>query len=669
MPVRSKIFIGKVTHVRAEPVKNEFTYPLCVYALDVDELLELGKNIPWFGYNQSNFASIFDEHYLGWGDSSIREKVIKELRKVGVNLEPARITLVTTPKILGFGFNPVSFYYCYDKDGKAFAYIAEITNTFSERAVYVFDEAGKGFTAPKNFHVSPFYDLEGEYRVKFGNLEKGLNITFNLHRPGEKVFHASMDGKEISFKFHRSTLLKYGATILLTLPRIYLQAINLHFLKKLPVFQKPNPPSPPMTIRAEAYSWLDQFCIWQTRKALKNANWGSLEFIYPDGKKEFYGDPNSPITASIQLNNFQMFWKLVKDGGIGFGESYVDGDWSTPSVTDVMKFVLNNAHTVDESKYNWLKPTRFLNLIDLFLKSNSKNQAKKNISDHYDLGNDMFSLFLDPTLSYSSAKFPDGSDDLELAQKEKIRSILSKAKISPGDKLLEIGSGWGELAATAAKEYDCTVTGITISEEQAKLSREKIQNRGLSDRISIELKDYREVSGTFDKVISVEMIEAVGREYLGTFLSTIDRVLAPDGMVVLQIIAYHDNDYKKYLKRQDWIQKHIFPGSHLPSLTAFCEAMASHSDLVIESIENLPHHYAKTLAIWRENFNAKKSKLIELGYDERFQRAWNFYLSSCEAEFATRWLALYQIVLTRPNNLKLAAEYEIKASQAASKAA
>ena len=667
--MRSKLFVGTVTHVRADPVKNAFTYPHCVYAIDIDELEQLDKIIPWFGYNRTSIASIWDHDYLSHGNASIRDKVVEELQKAGIAEHPDKIILITTPKILGLGFNPVSFYYCKNTKGNYFAYIAEITNTFSERAIYVFNGAAKAFNTAKKFHVSPFNSLDGVYDVRFENIEEKLDITFNLKRPGEKVFHARMLGSSVPMSKHRITLFRFAGTILLTLPRIYLQAMKLYLLKRLPVFKKPNPPKPPTLMRAEAYTWLDQVCIWLIRKTVSKARWGLLEITYPDGSKELYGDMSSSQKSFISLNNFEIFWKLVKDGGIGFGESYTDGDWDTPSLYDVLSFVMNNYHTVSESSYNWLKPKRLLNLLDLILKNNSQKQAKKNISEHYDLGNEMFSLFLDPTLSYSAAQFLEGSDDLEEAQKNKIRSILAKARINSGDSLLEIGSGWGELALTAAKEFDCNVTGVTISEEQAKLSREKIRDKGLSDKITIELKDYREIQGSFQRVISVEMIEAVGKEYLGKFLATIEKVLAPDGVAVLQIIAYHDNDYRNYLKRQDWIQKHIFPGSHLPSLTAFCEAMASNSNLVIESIENIPHQYAKTLRIWRENFNKHREKLLSLGYDDRFQRAWNFYLTSCEAEFATRWLAVYQIVLTRPNNLSLAREQESRLTNSVDKAA
>lgn len=341
------------------------------------------------------------------------------------------------------------------------------------------------------------------------------------------------------------------------------------------------------------------------------------------------------------------------DGSIGFGESYVNGDWDSENLTAVLKLFLNNAHVMEESKLNAWKPTRFLNWLGHKFKGNTLLGSRKNISAHYDLSNELFQLFLDPSMMYSSALFEDGTETLEQAQEKKIQSLLRKTAIQKGEHLLEIGSGWGTLAIKAAQDFDCRVTSLTLSKEQKKFAQQRASERGLAEKIDFALCDYRHANGQYDAIVSVEMLEAVGHEHLESFFASCEKLLRPDGRVVIQFIAFPDCYYSQYRGRQDWIQKHIFPGSHLPSLSALLAAVTSSSKLMVDHVENLAASYADTLRIWRENFNANSDKVIKLGFDERFIRMWNFYLASCEAEFATRWLGLYQVVLTRPNNQRM----------------
>ena len=664
----SYFYTGTVVHARRDPVENAFSYRFAWYALNVDALPELDRTITWFGYNRFSVASINDADYLQKGTGSIRTKVESLLEEYKIQTKPKRIYLITTPKLLGYAFNPVSFYYLYDQNDEVFCYFAEINNTYEERTIYVFPRetgveknGGMNFSIPKHFHVSPFYDETGTYQVFFAPLQEKFDIKFNLHRQNEKPFTARMYGQGSALQTiaHPLSLVRFGSSMAMTLPRIYMQAMNILFRKKLKPYKKPNPLIPmetqkTVTLRAEPYTWFDSICRTLVRPVLNRMRVGQLRFTYPDGSTEYYGDANSNHIGEIHLRNFKFFWKLIHSGGIGFGESYVDGDWETPDLAQCLKVILDNDRHMHESKFNLVWPVRWAHRVGHWLKKNSKSNSQKNISDHYDLGNKMFSLFLDESMAYSSAVYPEAGSSLYEAQLNKFHTILKKSRLQSGDRLLEIGCGWGELSAIAAKEYGASVTGITLSVEQKKIAESRMKERGVNDQVQIQLRDYRDVQGTFDKVVSVEMIEAVGREYLGSFFHTIDRVLSPNGTCVLQVIAYSDPYYKEYLGRQDWIQKHIFPGSHLPSLTALCEAMTKNSNLVIDSIENYAHDYAKTLQEWRVRFNQKSAQLADAGYDARFQRAWNFYLSSCEAEFATRWLSLYQIVLTRPNNNEFA---------------
>ena len=674
----SKFFTGTVIHARSEPAKHAFSYPVAWLVLDVDECKLLDKQIWGIGYNRFNLSSIHDADYLVKNNNSIRTKVESLLVERKITIKPHKIVLITTPKLFGWAFNPVSFYYIYDQNEKVFCYFAEVNNTYEERSLYFFDvsdaiessEEGHRFNIKKHFHVSPFYDEVGYYDVYFGKLSNDLRINFNLYRPNEKPFIAKMLGNGLPITTYNYVykIFRFGIRMALTVPRIYWQAVKLIFIRKLTPYKKPNPLIPmetqyTTTLRSEPYTWYHKICMSLTKPVLRKLKVGQLRFIYPDGYTEYYGDAGSSYIGEIHIKNFSFFSRLVHSGGIGFGEGYVDGDWTTPDLAKVMKVILDNDRHMHESKFNYMRPVRWLHRISHWFRRNSKNNSKKNISDHYDLGNQMFSLFLDPTMAYSSALYSKSDQDLHSAQLNKLHTILKKAQVQHGDSVLEIGCGWGELSAIAAKEYGASVTGITLSTEQASIASQKMKERGIDSQVQIQIRDYRDVQGEYDKVVSVEMIEAVGKEYLGSFFKTIDRVLSPNGICVLQVIAYPDCYYKEYLGRQDWIQKHIFPGSHLPSLASLTEAMSKNSNLVIDHIENRAIDYSITLREWRTIFNTKRDELLAAGYDDRFQRAWNFYLASCEAEFETRWLSLYQIVLTRPNNRLFKSEVKESADQ------
>ena len=304
-----------------------------------------------------------------------------------------------------------------------------------------------------------------------------------------------------------------------------------------------------------------------------------------------------------------------------------------------------------DTGYAWLN--HVLDKVVHWSLANVVGKAKDNVAAHYDLSNDMFALFLDPTMSYSSAFFTSEKETLEQAQMNKIRMMIRKAHVKSTDHVLEIGSGWGALAMEAVRMTGCRVTSLTLSEEQKKLADERIAAAGLSDRIEIKLSDYRDFQGTFDKVISVEMIEQVGHEFLGTYFKCIERFLKPDGIAVIQAITLADHRYAGYLKGCDFIQKYIFPGSCLPCISAMTDALARETELVVDDIENIGPHYARTLRMWQDAFNANADKVRALGFDERFIRMWNYYFSYCEAAFATRTIGDVQLVLARPGAMEL----------------
>ncbi|HXC06878.1 MAG TPA: cyclopropane-fatty-acyl-phospholipid synthase family protein, partial [Bacteroidia bacterium] len=298
-----------------------------------------------------------------------------------------------------------------------------------------------------------------------------------------------------------------------------------------------------------------------------------------------------------------------------------------------------------------------VNVLRLFNKlfhrrrANNLDGARKNIAEHYDLHNDFFALFLDPSMTYSSALFREEGMNLQEAQMAKYERLALQLKLQPGDHVLEIGSGWGGNAIYMARNYGCRVTSITISEEQLKLARQRVQEAGLTDRVSIELQDYRLLEGSFDKIISIEMLEAVGHEFLESYFQRCHELLNKGGLLALQVITCPDSRYESLRKGVDWIQKHVFPGTLLPSVGAINKAINKTGDLSLVDLKDIGLHYARTLSTWHANFNQQLDNVRKLGFDEQFIRKWNYYLCYCEAAFRMRNIQVMQMVYSRPNNL------------------
>lgn len=376
----------------------------------------------------------------------------------------------------------------------------------------------------------------------------------------------------------------------------------------------------------------------------------------PDGRKIVYGT-GKEIFAEIRIHHMRYFRRCVFFGAVGFGESYVDGDWSTDNITAVISWMIINHenHPTMSVQKKW-KPVNFLGLINILygkLRENTLKGSRKNISAHYDLSNDFFKLFLDSTMTYSAAYFKDAQQSLEDAQVAKYDLLCRKLRLHPQDQVLEIGSGWGGFAEHAVKKYGCRVTTITISQEQYEYAKQRFQRQGLNKMIDIKLMDYRQLQGRYDKIVSIEMIEAVGYKYLDDYFKTIHRLLKKDGVLALQMILFPDHRYEIARKSTDWIQKYIFPGSLLPSVSAVQKAINRTGTLNLFHLEDMTMSYAKTLNIWHRLFNQKKDEILKLGMDEEFIRKWNYYLCYCEAAFNMRNISVVQAVYSRPNNLKL----------------
>ena len=367
------------------------------------------------------------------------------------------------------------------------------------------------------------------------------------------------------------------------------------------------------------------------------------------------------IRATVMINNQNFYKKCSLYGDVGFGESYCDGDWDSPDLTNVIRWVIQNVEASGFMSGSKVKNIMFnmfekLNRLKHILKKNNKENSVKNVSHHYDLSNDFYQLMLDKTMSYSCGIFSSEKDTLEDSQKNKLRILCEDLDIKPGDHILEIGCGWGGFAKYAAQNYQCKVTGITISKEQHKFAKDMIEAEGLSDRVEILLKDYRDLDGVYDKVISIEMIEQVGDEFIPEYFTKIDQLLKQDGVAVIQAITSPDSRYDEFKRGVDFIQKHIFPGTLLPSVTRMISACQQTGSLQLHNLRDIGPHYAKTLRIWADEVAKNKKQIENLGMDEFFFRQWSYYLYYCEAAFRERNISDVQITLVKPNSTSYRSE-------------
>ncbi len=361
-----------------------------------------------------------------------------------------------------------------------------------------------------------------------------------------------------------------------------------------------------------------------------------------------FGAPAPDGLAAEVVVRDPSFWRRVATGGsLGAAESYADGDWDSPDLTALLRLMTRNIDAVDGLEGGLAVLRRPVDAVRHALRRNTRTGSRRNITDHYDLGDDFFALMLDPTMTYSCGVFERPDSTLEEASVAKIDRLCRMLRLGPSNHLLEIGSGWGALAVHAASRYGCRVTTTTISRNQLARARARVADAGLSDRVTVLHSDYRDLSGSFDRLVSVEMLEAVGAEYYGTFFAKCGSLLTPDGLMALQVITIADARYEQARRGVDFIKRHIFPGGNVPSITALLQAATRHSDLTLRRLEDIGPHYATTLAAWRANLAANADAVARLT-EPRFRRIWHFDLCYCEAGFAERYLGTAQMLLARP---------------------
>ena len=383
--------------------------------------------------------------------------------------------------------------------------------------------------------------------------------------------------------------------------------------------------------------------IHQRLSQIKDAH-----IIIKDGKSiNKFGKPGN-LSAKINILDTAFYKNIILGGTIGASESFIRGEWSSPNLTNVIRVLARNTEAQDklENLFTLLSQP-FLKVMHK-LNENSVRGSKKNISRHYDLSNDFFSLFLDKNMMYSSAIYKSRKTSLEDASTNKLDVICKKLNLKKTDHVIEIGTGWGGFAIYAAKNYGCKVTTTTISIEQYKFAKQKIKEAGLGKKIKVLLKDYRLLKGQYDKLVSIEMIEAVGYQFYDEYFKIIGQLLKNDGEALIQAITIKDQRYSKAIQSVDFIQKYIFPGSCIPSITAIQNSLTSSTDLVINDIRDIGHHYARTLADWRKRFLKNKQEIRKLGFDDKFLRMWLFYFAYCEGGFEEKVISDIHLHITKP---------------------
>ncbi|WP_215398603.1 SAM-dependent methyltransferase [Rheinheimera oceanensis] len=396
-------------------------------------------------------------------------------------------------------------------------------------------------------------------------------------------------------------------------------------------------------------SWFDRLCRKFALDFINQLKHGDITVVEGNQRLRF-GDEHAELKAVITVVDPGFYQKIVMAGSVGGGEAYIYGWWRCDNLTALVRIFALNLTALDKLDSAMTRLGRPLLKLLNWRNRNSKQQARKNIAAHYDLGNDMYRLFLDSSMMYSSAVYPDMTADLARAQQHKLQIICEKLQLKPEDHLLEIGTGWGGMAIFAAQHYGCKVTTTTISQQQYDYAKARIETLGLQQQITLLLHDYRDLTGQYDKLVSIEMIEAVGEDYLDTYFEKCASLLKPDGLMVLQAITIVDQRYSQYVREVDFIKRYVFPGGCLPSVSRMTDAISRKTDFALRHLQDIGFDYARTLRDWCDNFMHARDKVHQLGYDDNFVRLWHFYLCYCEGGFRERATSAVHLVLSKPQN-------------------
>ena len=585
--------------------------------------------------------------YLG-DPAAPLDVAVRDLVQARLGARPAGpVRMLAHLRSLGHCFNPVAFYFCFAPDGRRVdAVVAEVTSTpWGERHAYVAAGAGNPDVVlesrhAKEMHVSPFMPMEMTYRWRVATPGERLVVRIeSLDADGRPVFDAHLALRRRAFS--RAALLRATARhpgmTLRVLGGIYGQALRLR-LKGARWHAKPE----------AALSVRERAARRAVHALLQRARGGTIELVEGRGARTFgtpAGDP--PLHARVAVHD-PAFHVALLSGGAGAGRAYVDGLWDCEDLVGLVRIAARAMPALDRWRERLLPLTAPWQRTAWRLRANTRARARERIAAHYDLGNTLFSRFLDESMTYSCAIFERPQATLHEAQLAKLDRICRRLDLRPGERLLEIGSGWGGLALHAAGRYGAHVTTTTISREQHAHATAAVRAAGLEERVTVLLRDYRDLRGRYDKLVSVEMIEAVGWERLDAYFAACSELLEPHGAMLLQAIVHPHRVFRVEKASTGFINAFVFPGGTLPSMLAIERSLARRTDLRAVALDDITPHYARTLACWRERFHAAWPELRTLGYDERFRRLWDLYLAYCEAGFRERRVADVQLLLAKP---------------------
>lgn len=668
--VTPALYVAEVAHVRHAPIRRRFSHRVYYWLIDLDQ----PNPAPvWL----RPLARFRPADHIGDPDRSIKDNITAVLAENGIDLSGGRIVMLANARSFDYVFNPISVHWCYTVAGELAGIVAEVHNTYGGRHAYVLrpDDAGRA-VARKDFYVSPFLDVDGEYFMRFSPPGERLAITVALRQHGATVFTATVTGRRRNAGTAQllHALAARPAMSALTSLWIRTHGIRL-WARRLPIVPRAVDPAPPARTAAEAVADGEHtredlaesitepiakpitapitvpaapHSIVRSAVAAAVFRYAArrlpVQIAFPDGHTIGSRAPDDPEMVINRPREFLS--RLGSSASVGFGEAYMAGDWREGPDTDLADLLTPFAQRLTDLVPQWMH--RFRRVVDRTHpqgESSSPRHAAANIHRHYDLPPELFEAFLDETMTYSGAWFEAG-DDLAAAQRRKIDAVLDIAGVTAGTDLLEIGTGWGELAVRAARR-GALVTTITLSREQCEHARQCARRAGVADRVDVQLADYRTVAGSFDAIVSVEMLEAVGYLYWPTFFTTVQRLLRPRGRVGLQTITMAHQRMRDTRDSYGWINKYVFPGGIIPSEQAIRDTLHQHTRLRIAGSRHLGGHYATTLRCWRNNFEAAWPQLQSGLFDETFHRMWRFYLAYCEAGFRTGYLDVQQLAITR----------------------
>jgi cyclopropane-fatty-acyl-phospholipid synthase len=654
----SALYTGTIRHRRFREIDHAFRHEVSFAYLDLDELPQLagGRLVrrtpgPW------RFRR---KDYLGPRSSPLDVAVRDAVEQQLGERPDGPIRMLTQLSSFGMSFNPVTLYYCFARDGhQLHSVLAQVTNTpWRERHAYALGPWHGGSvlyaSTAKLMHVSPFMPMDQDYAITLTPPGETLSVHIDVQGASRTEFDATLglQRSELTSASLSALIRDDPLAPLRTLRRIYIQGFALK-LRGVHVHPHPtqgqnmsNAPEPttPAAPPRPTPSTAERAARGLGIALLRLTKLGTITIVDGGAVHHFgSGEPRATLTVRSP-----QFWTALLRGSVGLADAYAAGWFATDDLVDMIRIGALNSTRIDRPR-RLIAPLRIpFQQLREYSKPLTRERNQREISAHYDLGNDLFKLMLDPTLSYSCAVFESPHVSLEQAQLAKLERICQRLELSSADHLLEIGTGWGGLAIYAAQTRGCRVTTATISTEQHSYARERVAELGLDRLVDVIFCDYRDLSGRYDKLVSVEMVEAVGWRNFGRYLKKCSSLLTPEGLMLLQAITIDDRAYEVEKASKSFIKSYIFPGGCLPSLAVLTGKLAHRTDFQVAGIDDITAHYVETLRRWRANFDAAGAELVELGYDGRFQRIWRLYLAYCEAGFAERRILDLQLLLAKP---------------------